>query len=220
VALVGLVLTQMVYLVPGRAWALDLERFENEVLRLEERDRAFPPPQEGTVFVGSSTFARWKTLERDFVSFKAVNHGFGGSTIAEVTHYIDRLIVPLHPRTVVFYAGTNDVADGHTAVEVTRDFQTFARQLRERLPHTRLIVLSMNIPPARERYATVYREANQRIGDWVATQPRMRYVDVATAMLDTCGRPQPALYVRDMIHMNRQGYARWILPIKLALQAE
>jgi hypothetical protein len=50
-----------------------------------------PPPTSGTVFTGSSTIARWKTLAKDFAGWPGLGRGFGGSQIADATYFADRI---------------------------------------------------------------------------------------------------------------------------------
>ncbi len=42
----------------------------------------------------------------------ALNRGFGGSKFHQVAHYADRTVIPYHPRAVVLFAGTHELA-GH-----------------------------------------------------------------------------------------------------------
>jgi lysophospholipase L1-like esterase len=208
----ALVLVAMLACAAGRAAPID--RFESDIRAYEAKP--LPPPG-GTLFLGSSTFTRWTTLEREFAKWHAVNRAFGGSTIPEITFYADRIVFPYRPATIVFYAGTNDVADGHSARQVCDDFKAFVRKVRTRLPDVRIIFVSMNMPPSRVRFASVYEEGNRSIARWIGTQPHLDYLDLASLTLDAAGMPQPALYTSDMLHMNEQGYARWILPIQEAL---
>ncbi|MFX6269910.1 hypothetical protein ABTF75_18990, partial [Acinetobacter baumannii] len=68
-----------------------IDRFEPAIVKFEDDDKHSMPAPGGTLFIGSSTFTHWKTLEEEFKDFKAINRGFGGSTIPEVNHYLDRI---------------------------------------------------------------------------------------------------------------------------------
>ena len=68
------------------------------------------------MFLGSSSIRFWD-LERwfpasRFPGLRATNRGFGGSQIADSLHYLDRIVWPHRPSTIVFYAGDNDIAAG------------------------------------------------------------------------------------------------------------
>ena len=45
------------------------------------------------LFVGSSSIRFWETLARDFKGTAVINRGFGGSRIADVTRYADRVVI-------------------------------------------------------------------------------------------------------------------------------
>ena len=82
---------------PG-AWDWSIAKFEAQ-------DRLKPPPPGAIVFTSSSSITFWKTLERDMVPLAVINRGFGGSKIHQVAHYVDRIVIPYHPRAVVLFAG-------------------------------------------------------------------------------------------------------------------
>ena len=89
---------------PGAA---DPTPFEPEIIAFEAADRASPPPAGGIVFIGSSSIKNWIDVAADFPGLPVLNRGFGGSTVADVVHYEDRILIPYRPRVVVFYAGDN-----------------------------------------------------------------------------------------------------------------
>src|SRR5688500_3667086 len=89
----------------------NFERWEKEIAAIEARDAKQKPAQGTTVFLGSSSIRLWN-LDQSFPDLPLVNHGFGGSTIPDSVHFVDRLVLKLEPKTVVFYAGDNDIAGG------------------------------------------------------------------------------------------------------------
>ena len=46
--------------------------------------------------------------------------------------------------------------------------------------------------------------------DYIASDPKLVYIDVFPLTLDDAGRPRPALFRDDRLHMNGQGYALWV----------
>src|SRR4051812_13086574 len=67
--------------------AFDLTRWEAEIGAFERADREAPPAPGGIVFAGSSSIRLWTTLKDDFAGLPALNRGFGGSQIREVTAF-------------------------------------------------------------------------------------------------------------------------------------
>jgi hypothetical protein len=94
--------------------ALDPARFEAEIRAFEAADRTSPPPFGGIVFIGSSSIKNWTDVAADFPGVPVLNRGFGGSTLADVVYYADRILLPYRPRLVVLYAGDNNLASGRT----------------------------------------------------------------------------------------------------------
>ena len=189
---------------------VDPNRFEPEIRKFEEADRAHAPSTGGVVFTGSSSIRLWTTLAEDFPGVRTVNRGFGGSEIDEAVRYVDRLVVPYKPVQVVFYSGDNDLNGGKSPATVAADYQRFVDAVLAKLPSTRIVILS--IKPSLARWALVdkMRETNTRVQQMVARDPaHLTFVDVFTPMLGADGKPRPELYVSDGLHMTPAGYAIW-----------
>ena len=93
----------------GQAFGLP-RPWEHSIRAFEARDRRRTPDQDAIVFVGSSSFTLWSSLEEDMAPLPVINRGFGGALIDDVVHYADRIVVPYQPSAVVLFAGTNDIA--------------------------------------------------------------------------------------------------------------
>ena len=55
-------------------------------------------PEGAIVLTGSSSFARWNTMEADLAPLTVITRGFGGSTMADLLHYVDRVVLKYKPR--------------------------------------------------------------------------------------------------------------------------
>lgn len=184
------------------------ERWEPDIRAFEAGDRAAPPAKGGIVFLGSSSFRRWD-LERFFPGRGLINRGFGGSQMADALRYLDRIVLPLRPRTVVLYEGDNDLANGKDPETVERAFRHLTERLRAALPETKIVFVS--IKPSLRRWALIeaIRDANARIRALAAERAELAYVDLAGPMLGSDGRPRPELFVDDGLHLSEAGYALW-----------
>lgn len=185
------------------------EAFEPEIRAFGAADRSSPPAPGGVVFVGSSSIKNWTNVATDFPGARVLNRGFGGSTLADVVHYEDRIVLPYRPRLVVLYAGDNDLAQGHTPEQVVGDYRAFVTRLRSALPAARLAFISIKPSPSRRQFMALAREANQRIRAEIARDSLATYLDVFTPMLNRVGQPRPELFIADSLHMNRAGYLLW-----------
>ncbi len=191
--------------------------WQSEIDRLVADDSAHPPPQHGVLFAGSSSIRMWTTLADDFPGVPVINRGFGGSVIADSTYYAGRIIVPYHPRLIVLYAGDNDIAEGDTPRQVIDEFKAFVARVRRELPDVAIAYVSIKPSLARASLWPRMRQANRGIERWACTQKDVTYVDVASRMLDAHGKPRPALFRADGLHMSREGYAIWIAALKPVL---
>ena len=204
----------------GKTFAanVDLSRYEESIRAFEGQDQKQPPAQGATVFVGSSTFAHWTTLEQEFKDLGAINRGFGGSTIAEVNHYSDRIVLKYKPKRIVFYAGTNDIGElGHSGQQVAQDFEKFVGIVHRKLPRTDVYFVSLSVAPVRLQNATEFRDGNKRILAYSQKAPHVHFIDVTPVMRQKDGRLKNELFGPDRLHMNTKGYALWIPVIRKAL---
>jgi hypothetical protein len=203
-ALVSLVLTFSVVLAQPR----NVDRaakWEKDVVVIEKRQAENPPSKGGIVFAGSSTVRLWD-LNMAFPDWRPVNSGFGGSEIRDVTHFADRLVLKHEPRTIVFYAGDNDINSGRTPDQVLTDFRAFAETIHKRLPKARIGFVTIKPSPARWTRFEVQSKANALVKEYCGKDERLAYIDVVGPMLDKDGRPREELYVKDGLHLSPAGY--------------
>jgi lysophospholipase L1-like esterase len=197
---------------------LDLRfvRWEQEVRGIEKRLAKAPPPTGGVLFVGSSSIRLWDTVKA-FPDLPAANVGFGGSEVRDCTHFVPRLVAPHKPKTIVFYAGDNDIASGRTAVQVRDDFGAFVAAVRKPLPDCRVLFVAVKPSPKRWKLFDVQTKANDLVKAWATGQTAVRVIDVVTPALGPDGKPKPELFVKDELHLSAAGYEIWKSAVKDAL---
>lgn len=183
-------------------WQADMARFAAE-------DALHPPPSRPVVFAGSSSFRMWTSLPGDFPGTPVLNRSFGGAQVRDLAWHADAVAIRYRPRTVLLYAGDNDIDAGRSPGQVLADVQVLVSRLRAALPHATLAWVSIKPSPARIDQLPAQREANALVEAWLRGQPRTAYIDVTTPMLDDAGRPREALFIADRLHMNAAGYAVW-----------
>jgi lysophospholipase L1-like esterase len=203
-------------------WAVDSSpgRFEKEIKAYEASDQKSPPPTGAILFTGSSSIRRWTTLAEDFPEHKVINRGFGGSQLADVIYYADRIIIPYKPKLIVVGAGGNDINAGKTPQQVLADFQTLVDKVRAKLPETRIAFIEINPSPARWSQSVQQREANRLVRDYVDKGENLDYIELFDALLGPDGKPREDLYVADRLHPNAEGYKLRTLLIRPHLPQE
>ncbi len=183
-------------------------KFEPDIVKFEKQDAEMPPEKGGNLFVGSSSVRMWK-LKESFPEHTCLNRGFGGSQLADVVHYVDRIVIPYAPKVIVLYAGDNDIGNKRTAAQVHADYLSFVTQVRATLPETKIVWVA--IKPSLKRWALreVAIAANDAIRTDIAAGKGDVYVDVWGPMLGEDGMPRPELYLADGLHLTPAGYAVW-----------
>ena len=106
------------------------DRWEKSMQRFEAADRQRAPKPGGILFVGSSSIRLWDT-DKWFPGQGVINRGFGGSQIADVSYFADRIVLRYRPKLIVVYAGDNDVAAGKSAQRVFDDYRAFTTEFDE-----------------------------------------------------------------------------------------
>ena len=186
--------------------ATDSSRWEKDIAAYEAQDKGSPPPKGQLLFIGSSIIVRWKTLPQDFAEHKIINRGFGGSQIADSTHFAERIIIPYTPRAVFLRAGGNDLNAGKSVEQVFTDYKDFVAKVHGKLPETDIVFISLSPSIARWKQADKEKELNALIKDFIAGKPHLKYIETYDMVLGSDGQPRAELFVADKLHFNEAGY--------------
>jgi lysophospholipase L1-like esterase len=198
---------------PCRVVAFDGEdhnfaRWEPEIKAFEQHDADSPPPTEGVLFVGSSSIRFWD-LAKYFPEHPLINRGFGGSQIIDSIHFADRIILKHRPRTVIVYAGDNDIAAGKTPEMVAADFRLLVETIHSQLPQTKIVFIAIKPSISRWKMADSMKAANALISTYCDRDESLSYVDIWQPMLGEDGRPRRELFIKDGLHLSHAGYQLW-----------
>lgn len=191
-------------------------RWEKNIVALEKRLTADRPKPGAVFFAGSSSIVQWE-LKKSFPGAGYVNVGFGGSVIADSTHFSPRILTPFKPGTIVFYAGDNDIGRGGKAQEVAADFAAFVAAVRKDNPSCRVLFIAVKPSLARWKQFGEQKKANALVRAFCEREKGLTFVDVVPLMLGPDGTPIPELFVKDGLHMTPKGYELWTAEIAKAL---
>ena len=196
------------------AWApleairhIEQDKWAKEMAAFEEQDRK-DAAIGGIVFVGSSSIRLWD-LAKSFPEMPVLNRGFGGSEIPDSVAHADLLVIRHRPRTVIYYAGDNDIANGRSPQQVFDDYKAFVTKVRAALPDTRIAFIA--IKPSIQRWAMIdrIRAANALVRKFAEGDDTLGYIDVDGPMLGWDEKPRKELFVADGLHMTPKGYEIW-----------
>jgi lysophospholipase L1-like esterase len=182
---------------------MSIDFYEPEVRELEKKHPAIVCP---VVFYGSSSIRLWPLLEQ---KGGIVNRGFGGSTLEACVYYFERLVTPLQPRSLVVYAGDNDLGDGRSPEQVLASFKQLAVKIERCLPGMPYGFISVKLSPARIGISDRIRRTNDLIQKEMECHPQGYFIPISLSMLDEQGRPRPDLFLADGLHLSLSGYRLW-----------
>lgn len=202
----------------------DPARFERDIARFEQADAGSMPPERAVLFAGSSSIRLWhEHLVEDMAPLTVVGRGFGGSTMYDLLHYADRVVLPYKPRAIVIYEGDNDIKEGVEPEQVIEMFDALVAKVHAALPDCRVYMLSIKPSVARWALWQKMERANALFAERCGADDRLTYVDLATPLLGEDGRPVAGLFLDDQLHLNREGYKVWrdtLAPVLVGAEQE
>jgi len=182
------------------------DRWEKEISAFEKKDQKNPPAKGGVVFTGSSSILKWTSLASDFPGINALNRGFGGSQIADATHFADRIIFPYEPKMIVLRAGGNDIHAGKSAEQVFKDYKDFVSTIRAKMPSVPIVFIGQSPAPVRWSERDEVKKLNNLVEDFSKDLPGLKYIETYDLTVTADGKPRADLFVADRLHFNAEGY--------------
>ena len=219
IGFVALLFGPVVIAQQDSARSIDPLRYTEAIEAFEEQDLVSPPPTGAIVITGSSSITRWnKAMQKDLAPLTVIPRGFGGSTMQDVLHFIDRLAIAYKPRAIVIYEGDNDT--GLYAVppeKIAGQFETIVKKIHDKLPETRIYVDSVKPSLSRVAVWSKAQKTNVLLQNIVTGNERLTYIDVATPLLGSDGNVMNDIFIDDGLHLNAKGTRIWAATFKAAL---
>ena len=183
--------------------------FEAEFRAFARAEAKAPLPSDFVLFYGSSSIRLWDTLPQDFPSLTVVNRGFGGSTLRECVDEMGRLILHMHPRAIVLYAGDNDLDHGARPEALVECVEQFMATVEQRMGPLPVVFISIKPSPSRMWNIANIRRANELLEESLGKWKQAHFVNVFPFMLQPDGGPRHDLFTDDALHLNEAGYRLW-----------
>ena len=167
----------------------DLEELSN---RIENH----PIPANPVIFYGSSSFRLWDPKIRiDLDSTSIVNLAFGGSTVTTCGDYFEQIMEPYQePKSMVIYAGDNDLGQGRSAPEVKNGFVRILDKIEKRFGQIPIFFVSIKPSPSKQPIFQTIVDSNRLIREESESRNNLHYIDIFTPMLTSSGQEQPGLF--------------------------
>lgn len=214
--------------VPGAETTLpadapEVTRWEEEVAALEAIDKEEADPDDAILFIGSSSVRLWESIAADMEPWPVIRRGYGGARYRDLCHYTRRLVAPHEPRAVVVFVA-NDITSPTKSPGVDQVMADVRATLAAiRACHPDVPVFFVAVTPTESRWPAWPKIArlNEALAELTATEPETLFIATADRFLDPAtGRPIPALFRDDRLHLSAAGYAVWAELINAALEAE
>ncbi len=185
--------------------------FANEIREFKRQDSVKFPPQNGILFIGSSSIRFWTDLEQRFAGKPIIRRGVGGSELWQlVDYYTPYILFPYHPRKIFIYAGENDIAGGKSGKFVFAEFQKLFDMIKKGLPDASVYYMSIKPSPSRTKFKGEMDQANELIKNYLANKPNCTFIDLSTVILKpNSSAPDSSLFKPDYLHLNSKGYDKW-----------
>ena len=187
------------------------ERWETTISQMEAQDQAETDPENAILFIGSSSIRLWDTIAEDMAPYPVIQRGFGGSKYSDVAVYAKRLIHPHQYRALVLFVA-NDVSGSpqdHTPEEVEKLVRYIIDVSKDHQPGAPIFLIEITPTLSRWKVWPQTRQLNARLREIALTEPQTYFIATAGDYLNPDKQPRRALFVDDLLHLNREGYRRW-----------
>lgn len=187
----------------------DKPRFWDDVETIKKYDKIYRPNTNAILFVGSSSIRKWDHLQQAFGEYNVLNRGIGGAVIDDIIFYLDDLVFRYKPRQIVIYVGENDLPreDETPEIILAKTVQLY-KAIREKLPNIPIVYIALKPSPVRAKYLEKCKASNELVRTFIQREKNASFLDVYSLMMKD-GKMMPELFVKDMLHMNLDGYKIW-----------
>ncbi len=177
------------------------------------------------LFLGDSITQGWNNnavWKRFYEPRNPANFGIGGDRTQHVLWRLDHgEIDGISPKVVVLMIGTNNIGS-NTPVEIAEGIRAIVDRLREKLPHTKILLLGVFPRGANRDKSQSVASLDPRIGqvnDIIKSLDdgkMIKYLDIRDAFLNQDGQI-PKEIMPDFLHLSLPGYRRWAEAIEPTL---
>jgi lysophospholipase L1-like esterase len=168
-------------------------------------------PQGRVLLIGSSSVTYWRTSESDLSPLLSVNIGIVGTRVCDWMAWLDSLVVPFHPTSIVIYVGANDLAarKPKSPDAIAGELISLFNAISEKLGAVEIFYVSVAPTHKYWRRWEAIRRCNELVAAEAQQRAHLQYIDIAMPLLEL-GSPPPAYYyARDGEHFSEEGYRIW-----------
>jgi beta-glucosidase len=163
------------------------------------------------LFLGDSITQGWNNnavWKRFYGPRQAANFGIGGDGTQHVLWRVQHgELEGIHPRVAVLMIGTNN-SGSNSAAEIAQGITTIVKELRSRLPETKILLLAV-FPrgPKPDGTRAKLEEVNHQVAR-LDDGSHVAYLDIGKEFLNADGTLSREI-MPDYLHLSARGYRVW-----------
>ena len=145
------------------------------------------------------------------------NLAIDGTVTADMLRMVDSRVIPMRPKVIAYYCGSNDVDLGEPAEAIVGRILQFVDRVARALPDTRVIFVSVNRAPEKQDRWNVVDAVNRQMQAYAASHPGVEFVDVNPVLFNADGTSRLDLFMGDQLHLRPRAYEEFAKILKPVL---
>ena len=206
-----LVLLLIISCSPLKKYEETASKWEKDIAKLERLDKSQDYSEDSILFIGSSSIRLWSSIKDDLNPYETIRRAYGGARYTDLIHFTKRLVSSHDIKAVgVFVA--NDITGGIndlTPPEVLNLAKFVVKQIRSSHLDTPIFFIETTPTPKRWKAWPEISNANDLIMRYCNEKKGLFYISTRDYFIDKNGLPKEDLFIKDKLHLNRNGYSVW-----------
>ena len=205
---------------PLKKYELTGKKCEDEIKKLEFLDKKETYSNQAVLFIGSSSIRLWKSIEEDLDTYEPIKRGYGGAHYYDIIHFTNRLVSPHKVKAIAIFVA-NDITGKENGInnqtvnrdlspkEVLRLVKFVTKEIRK--SHEKVPIFFIETTPTSKRWKVWDKisKANDLIENYTSKSENLYYINTRSFYIGSDGMPNDSLFVKDKLHLNREGYKLW-----------
>ena len=205
---------------PLKKYELTGKKWEDEIKKLEVLDKKETYSNQAVLFIGSSSIRLWKSIEEDLDTYEPIKRGYGGAHYYDIIHFTNRLVSPHKVKAIAIFVA-NDITGKENGInnqtvnrdlspkEVLRLVKFVTKEIRK--SHEKVPIFFIETTPTSKRWKVWDKisKANDLIENYTSKYENLYYINTRSFYIGSDGMPNDSLFVKDKLHLNREGYKLW-----------
>ena len=206
-----LVLLLIISCSPLKKYEETASKWEKDIAKLERLDKSQEYSDDSILFIGSSSIRLWSSIKDDLDPYETIRRAYGGARYTDLIHFTKRLVSSHDIKAVgVFVA--NDITGGMNDLmppEVLKLAKFVVKQIRRSHLDTPIFFIETTPTPKRWKAWPEISNANDLIMRYCNEKKGLFYISTRDYFIDKNGLPKEDLFIKDKLHLNRNGYSVW-----------